>query len=66
MKIEDLKPCPFCGSDKLRVHAFDGCTEYLAIVCTVCDASGPLTDDEEEVAVKSWNKRAVALGLEVV
>lgn len=48
---EQLKPCPFCGSNSFSV--FDNLS---AIVCNACRMSSPVLQTKEEV-VKFWNTR---------
>lgn len=57
--LESWKPCPFCGSRKIR---FDHCT--LRVRCAMCFAtSGMITKyinqgmKEEEAARTAWNTR---------
>lgn len=55
--MSELKPCPFCGHDKIYVgieHVF-----YIAL-CSACSAS--VCGDTEIEAVDKWNKRAVDCG----
>jgi Lar family restriction alleviation protein len=50
--MPELKPCPFCGSEKVSVV-----TNYQsAVECAKCMANGPL-DMSIAVAVKEWNTR---------
>ena len=56
---EELKPCPFCGSDEIRVnkgfirlnHDIDG----YQVECYNCHSVG--WHESEERAIKSWNRR---------
>ena len=50
--MADLKPCPICGSDFLRVSDFE---EYVA--CEDCGTLGPSGRNEAE-AIAAWNRRA--------
>lgn len=52
--MDDLKPCPFCGSKDVTLRNSGG-VRWAA--CRVCDAEGGWKD-EEEAAVEAWNNRA--------
>lgn len=52
----NLKPCPFCGSDKVSVH-YDEDDDTYSVYCSECGASGAL-GDTEAAAIKVWNERA--------
>ena len=64
---EELKPCPFCGSDDLCPSFHKGEHELIVcIACDACDVEGPsviATDDDNDrtVAIRkaraAWNKR---------
>lgn len=70
--MKNLKPCPFCGSDKVklvkkRVH-YKGHKAYVASVrCNRCNARGgtitnitvpyAVKEDVEAIALERWNKR---------
>lgn len=49
-------PCPFCGSDRLTMHAD-------CVVCVDCSAAGPWiegkmrTAERDRVATELWNER---------
>lgn len=48
----DLQPCPFCGSDNIRVQK-----EYDAYAdCLDCGSRGPGSDNRTEAA-RLWNRR---------
>lgn len=62
-----LKPCPFCGSERL-IHNFEGRAHsiivLICIACRDCGARGPYLDtlrgkcvSAEDVA-RMWNLRA--------
>jgi Lar family restriction alleviation protein len=62
---EELKPCPFCGSEKLRVfEPLEGATGPLTsfwVSCVGlagadCFAIGPLSTSRDE-AIERWNRR---------
>lgn len=50
-ELGDLKPCPFCGCEELRI----GVLEY--IWCPECGGAGPMGTSDEEAREK-WNGRA--------
>lgn len=55
--MTELKPCPFCGSKKVRVV-----TSITAgyVLCDECDAEGPLARlATGESPVDLWNRRHV-------
>lgn len=45
-----LRPCPFCGSEKLEHQRF------TFVWCRECEAEGPNVDSEPE-AIAAWNRR---------
>lgn len=60
--IAELKPCPFCGSDDLKVRKASFGVQY--VLCTDCGAEGPPRDNlhetsrmSEKIAVEQWNNR---------
>jgi len=58
--MEELKPCPFCGSDILEMDRelaeFDNQAERWFITCYECPCQGVIGDDKQE-AIEAWNKR---------
>lgn len=61
--MSKLKPCPFCGSERLAIEldelSFLGMAFYVR--CTNCLTQGPMSDDDE-IAVDLWNRRAGVKG----
>jgi len=63
LSLKDAYPCPFCGSDDLKIDIGD---EYckrtpLKMVCCECEASGSHVyhpDNDISEAVRKWNQRA--------
>lgn len=55
---DELKPCPFCGSEWVLTHRpANGAQPH--IICKGCNASGPYTAGMTEAQWKSaWNTRA--------
>ena len=65
---DELKPCPFCGSDKPYVsESDDGMARWVC--CPDCDADGPpihwkfdgTHDEARRIVVDMWNNRAQAV-----
>jgi Lar family restriction alleviation protein len=61
--MPDLKPCPFCGSDKVSVSENDGGWPRW-VDCDECESMGPTAhpkmNHEQALAfvVAGWNRRA--------
>ncbi len=60
MSEQELKPCPFCGSDDVGPPFDDGRQNYW-ITCNACEADGPsvaigLFNPEARAKLK-WNRR---------
>lgn len=53
VNMDELKPCPFCGSKNLTI--VDGFGEKY-VGCMECAAVGPSADTEKE-AFDAWNRR---------
>ena len=51
--MDELKPCPFCGSKEVRADK-DGM--WWTVGCTDCFAEGP-SDLGESGAIAAWNER---------
>lgn len=54
--MEELKPCPFCGSNDVTMYEVYP-SSYAR--CRVCGAEGGLRDSHDEAAA-SWNRRTNA------
>jgi Lar family restriction alleviation protein len=52
MKNTELKPCPFCGSNRISVIY----KYYFYCFCNNCEAEGSIKESREE-AIEAWNKR---------
>ena len=61
---EQLKPCPFCGGDDVRLQQ-NGYTKlpdgsrkptWWEVACMDCDFVGP--GDDREKVIEHWNRRA--------
>lgn len=59
LTMKDAKPCPFCGSKKLKLENIGGMSYWL-VECKDCKADGPheQDDEREHAAVSRWNERA--------
>jgi Lar family restriction alleviation protein len=51
----ELKPCPFCGSDKVDTAGSAYYGDWY-VLCPACGAAGPAERTEEESKV-GWNRR---------
>ena len=59
--MEELKPCPFCGSSNVTMHELNP-NSYAR--CRGCGAEGGLRDSHDKAA-DAWNRRADAKELVV-
>jgi Lar family restriction alleviation protein len=55
----ELKPCPFCGSDKAELANVTP-NEVQFVYCPKCEAAGPATFLTKDAAIIEWNKRHVS------
>jgi len=55
--MKEIKPCPFCGSEKVAgAHSFTG---IYMIKCLNCGAIASFCGKEEKIkAIDAWNTRA--------
>ena len=58
---ENLKPCPFCGSEGFEdeVTDFFNKEKRYCIICSKCKA-GPIYQSSKQAAITTWNTRAEA------
>lgn len=60
---QKLKPCPFCGSDKISLHGRQGRSKigtpyfHKRAVCKGCGISTPICSSPEKIE-RIWNRRA--------
>ncbi len=57
-QTNELKPCPFCGSDK--VYMYSDHRGVLCIQCSACRANTYvyLPDENKSLLLQKWNRRA--------
>ena len=54
--MSELKPCPFCGSEKVKAQQSLG---IVMILCNKCGATVSFYEKErKEQTVEAWNRRA--------
>ena len=57
--MTELKPCPFCGSNKISIdEVFSedrGCNDFYVASCVDCHAE--VWEDTSEEAIHRWNTR---------
>ena len=60
---QELKPCPFCGSDTVDYLKLS--PTCWTVACGPCETEGPAASTSEEAA-ETWNKRAQPAGEAVI
>lgn len=65
--INELKPCPFCGGEKMGVGVYSLGKKVAVVQCEICYAAAGFTNVEKlgeelakEKAVQFWNTRRSA------
>ena len=58
--MEGLKPCPFCGSNKVNVieHKYYNLTNSFGVKCFNCKTESYQFFDSRTEAAEAWNRRA--------
>ena len=62
--IEEIKACPFCGTRGLdtiyggALHAGSDSNTYWVAMCGNPECNAEILGDNEEDALKKWNRRA--------
>jgi Lar family restriction alleviation protein len=62
---DEMKPCPFCGSDDIAVVPAEDSPDYdadypVVVACMDCSADGPDRDFKSAAeAIAVWNRRAL-------
>jgi len=55
--MTELKPCPFCGSEKLRLSY--GVPDRYCVICDKCGAiSSFMNNGGRKTCKEAWNRRA--------
>lgn len=57
MTAPDLKPCPFCGTDKVAVCQSERTDPVFWVECIRCNAEAQPSTDKAK-AIAAWNRRA--------
>ena len=60
---EELKPCPFCGSENCETRTVFYTVKLSRnwVTCHICGAHGPVEPTKKQ-AQQSWNRRAEVKG----
>lgn len=58
-KTQELKPCPFCGSNRIFVatHEFDESPDYYKVECNECESETGFKLSKH-AAIAAWNRRS--------
>ena len=55
--MEELKPCPFCGSTNVGISPYDGAKTVVCMDC-LCMSAGYRGEKAATNAIAAWNLRA--------
>jgi Lar family restriction alleviation protein len=61
MKDETLLPCPFCGATQDGIEFAETSSGEFCVCCDECSSTGPVRVSKE-LAIESWNRRALQSG----
>lgn len=61
MNEQELKPCPFCGSDDLKVSNNKPEFWHHWVQCMTCEGSMDAKGGTDK-AIAKWNRRAIPQG----
>jgi Lar family restriction alleviation protein len=53
----ELKPCPFCGSNKVKIHMPYFTSDCYMVQCYGCNCNTAVFDNADKAA-EAWNRRA--------
>ena len=58
--MEELKPCPFCGSGRVNVieHKFHHLINSFGVKCFNCKTESYQFFDSRKETIEAWNRRA--------
>ena len=57
MEKNELKPCPFCGYEKIDIEKIDDIgTGLFMAICPRCSAKSGILENHKRVA-EAWNRR---------
>ena len=54
---DELKPCPFCGSEDVQEAGPLGFSQSWVVFCLDCAIEGPKREAQAD-AIAAWNRRA--------
>jgi len=54
--MKDILPCPYCGSEKVRIDSWVIPEPGFCVVCQECQGEGPIGHSDAE-ALNLWNTR---------
>ena len=59
-RVMELKPCPFCGSDRVNVteNKFQHLFNSFGVKCFNCKTESYQFFDSRKEAIEAWNRRA--------
>ena len=55
--MAELKPCPFCGSNNVKIHIPYFAADCYMVQCYDCNCNTAVYESAENAA-EAWNRRA--------